>query len=290
MNINKEEAENARKQGFPNFFRVYEGYKIVDDELLNRPIKKIIRVGEVIRNYFPVNTPNLPNIIARIDHTRENEIMNFIKKYGIFGRANLLPFYDENKNELYREETLEWVQVHIMTVTFVLELMQSVQNSDEDKAMNIINKMSEIGPLKNGNYIKVGIRGQYDNYYHVMSGSALNAAKLSIESIINMNIENIKRKGSYTPKPPFPMEFGDTFKSNYSYKSLIEIVYWQLADIAEGGSLKRCEYCNTPFLNTDERQRFCPHDPTFEKESRCATAYRQKMYRERKKAEKKGIE
>ena len=42
---------------------------------------------------------------------------------------------------------------------------------------------------------------------------------------------------------------------------------------AEGDYFRRCEWCGTPFLANDKRQRFCPDE--FSKQSLCGLKYRQ---------------
>lgn len=67
------------------------------------------------------------------------------------------------------------------------------------------------------------------------------------------------------------------------FRSLIEVIWSMVGDIAvkstgEGDYFRRCEWCNTPFLATDKRQRFCPPPEGWagkRNQSLCGLQYRQ---------------
>ena len=93
------------------------------------------------------------------------------------------------------------------------------------------------------------------------------------DKIISENIKGIRRT----------LEMGEDGKvrSRYRFSSLIEMVYWRLADDrAGGGHVHQCGYdrCRALFIQTDPRQRFCPKGPD-EKESRCSMRHRMQMLR-----------
>jgi len=93
-------------------------------------------------------------------------------------------------------------------------------------------------------------------------------------SLINPNIKGISR---------VLKEVGGKDQSLLQFQALIEVAYWQLADVVDGGRVRRCEAsgCGAVFIQKDRRQRFCP--PRFaQQESPCAIRERVGNFRQPK--------
>jgi hypothetical protein len=66
--------------------------------------------------------------------------------------------------------------------------------------------------------------------------------------------------------------------------ALLEVIWWHVGQwalrVTKGGEVRLCEFCDTPFLVEDGRQRFCPK--TIGEESLCALKARQRRLRQRR--------
>jgi hypothetical protein len=91
--------------------------------------------------------------------------------------------------------------------------------------------------------------------------------------IINANLRGIYRYVS--------IDDSGKDRSFFGFSAPIEVVYWHLATVIDGGMVKRCEAqgCGGIFVQTDPRQRFCPKRWR-QRESSCAMRQRQRMHRE----------
>lgn len=293
--------EDSLKAGFASGLPVREKYEFVDHPLESSNERILVSTGEETGYFYHASISHLPNIFGKINPIKENEILKFVSRYGALGREDLpqrskiaLEKTSKETNSqidpkfLWRRtkyvdefapESLEWIQQHIKTVRLVLELLTCIQEEDEKKIIKLIQNAEidvEASPIKR--QVRLAALGEIINvgYFRLEIEPMFSAVDL-VKRVLNENVKSISRT----------MVFDEgQFKSYFVNNTLIEIIYWQLANIAEGGELKRCAHCNTPFLSTRTDQKFCSYDPVFEKESRCALAHRQKQYRERKKNEK----
>jgi hypothetical protein len=98
-------------------------------------------------------------------------------------------------------------------------------------------------------------------------------ARVLLREFLVPNLGMVER--GYDPK---------TGRTVFKFKVLLQLIYWQLADWIDGGRLRQCAECQTPFRAADGRQRFCP-PPYGVNESRCARRARERARREKKQRE-----
>ncbi len=103
-----------------------------------------------------------------------------------------------------------------------------------------------------------------------------NQAEVLLVSVINNNLKTVL--------PKLDLEQGGP-QLRFTFSALVEVAYWQLANAYVGGWLKRCEACGGLFLQTDQRQQFCPKG--LRRESLCASRDRLRRFRDAQK-ERKG--
>lgn len=285
--MDQKEIKNALKTGFNTEFMRGNKYYFVDigDKSTYKdrnipeglaPTRLLIKEKDSNKIYFPATLPQLPTLLARINPEKEKEILKFIERYGeLDGKKSfsLKDFRDTNSYG-YETESLEWIQWQIRTVYLVLELLRCVQNSDKKRVRELITGSSFYREESGWQYMSYPSLGEKKSFSFAEPyfEEPLKLAAYTIQKIINDNTSNIKREIGWS---------SPNFKTYYNAETLIEIIYWHLMNKTEGGELRKCEYCHTPFFIIDNRQRFCPYDLKFEKESRCAMAYRQKQRRNR---------
>jgi hypothetical protein len=88
--------------------------------------------------------------------------------------------------------------------------------------------------------------------------------------MLNPNVEGVPR-------------ICDGKESRFRFTALVQVVYWQLADLAGSRYLRQCLECKTLFFASDNRQVFCP-PPAGVRESRCAKRHQMRELRNRKQA------
>jgi hypothetical protein len=91
-------------------------------------------------------------------------------------------------------------------------------------------------------------------------------------TILNRNVSRIYRYVATDEK--------GKDRSFFGFHAVIDVVYWHLANLIDGGIVKRCEAdrCDGLFIQSDPRQRYCPKRFR-QQESPCATRQRQRERR-----------
>ena len=222
--------------------------------------------------------------MAKLREASEREILRFAHVYGELGYTSLVRDAETVRaaGGILEGDPVEWIRLHGHTVALCLELSDAIQASDTGHAGDIIN----------GDLLKPGVM-QLGKHYadgRVFEQSAAAGAALVTEKdvlktetlntavarlgwldraralrrdIINGNIERIFCQIKV-------MEDGSE-RSYFGYNATIEAVYWHLANLVDGGTVKRCaaKDCGAVFIQTHGHQRFCP--PRWkQRESPCA--------------------
>jgi hypothetical protein len=93
-----------------------------------------------------------------------------------------------------------------------------------------------------------------------------------LNKVINENISGVRRT--------LQIDANGNASSRFDCDSLIERIYWCLADTRECGRVYRCENedCRALFIQTRPNQRFCLKAKG-EKESKCSSRKRVHKYR-----------
>lgn len=244
---------------------VFPHYEIVDGQILG--------FGSLThtRTYYPLEHPELVSELAKTDPTDETQILDFVHHYGKLGGS------PEDDRTWQSSEPVVWIQRHIETVRLLLELAKCSTDNDEEAAARLCGEEEwHAGTVAGVPRFRLVSR---TDEYDVPSGLTLNTPLGRVRyiacAIINDNIREVSRKAFMLPN-------GEGIKSAFYFSALIDTIYWHILNAIEGATeIGRCQWCHTPFIKTDGRQRFCPKRYG-ETESRCALAFRQRQYREKK--------
>ena len=115
-----------------------------------------------------------------------------------------------------------------------------------------------------------------------------------IRSILNENLDGVRRlvetEGSVNKCSRKPLLDNDSFKSIFKPESLLDAIYWILADAVTNSWVRRCAFksCGRAFVASSQKYKFCPPPRGFDGSS-CANRDRQRRYRKRKKAKDRAI-
>ena len=264
---------------------------------------RLIVVPAVARLYDPFDRKELPGEIAKLKPGDPDGLREFVLRYGTFGYAPVVNAVEEYKPDpellFDLSEPLDWIWAHANGIRLVMEGIRILHERDEGKAVKYLAcllhpdlDLAE-STLENEVYGAVP-QGEDMAVYEAPIG--LREATLAqrwilrapqvrplatvgeiVGGILTANLALNRREVYYDAET-------GSIRSTFVYDAMIQAVYQQLLETAEGGRVEECDECHALFIQTDGRQHFCP--PRFkEKESRCALRYRQREWRKRRRQE-----
>jgi len=237
---------------------------------------------------WPFSHPKLPYEFAKVRDSKT--ALRFELRYAPLGYDYLV----SNPEERKKGDPLDWVLEHAKFVRFALELIYAMADELEEKLIRLLKD----GITKNQeNHDNIAGHSIYGFSYPsgayqktstarlpLSHADALGLGRVTVTEMVNANIANIRQE--LVPR------YQDLVWVRI-FHALIEVIWSMVGDIAVkaqqegGGYLRRCEWCQTPFLATHKRQRFCP-PPEGSQQSLCGEKYRwHKMQRNPKRKEAK---
>jgi len=266
---------------------------------------RLVVIPPDVRWYDPFDRTELPGEIAKLKPGDTKALREFVLRYGKFGYTSVMSAvqdYQPNPdvNALFdRSEPLDWIWAHANGVRLVLEGIRILIERDEGKAVKYlagllhpylnplppsIDVPQVCGAAPQGEDMPYAVYeapiGERDEakqqrwILHAPRVSPLATVGYMVCDILTPNLALIRRAVDYDPE-------ASSIRSTFVYDCLIQAVYQQLLETAEGGRIAECAECHALFIQTDARQHFCP--PRFkERESRCALRYRQREWRQRR--------
>jgi len=227
---------------------------------------------------WPFSELDLPSEFARVTDPRS--ALRFERRYSSLGYDSLVINPDERRGG----DPLEWVLEQAKFVRLALELMYALAYQDGNNALRQfrylnLKMIDDIHPAVRGCATLTYPAGAYNNETMIAvprsEGEALWSAPSLIEIFVNANTRDIHQE----LVAGHNNELGSVLFCN----TLIEAIWSMAGNIAvktagEGDYFRRCEWCNTPFLATDKRQKFCPTPEGLSgkrKQSLCGLQYRQ---------------
>jgi hypothetical protein len=170
-------------------------------------------------------------------------------------------------------EPLEWLQAHARTVRWCLEAANALRTPNARARDRDCADLARRFPSPFGRRGSIGVSTSLMRYRTATMPTRQVGGLL--EDLLWINLEGVRRRVLY--------EGDGRFRSVWGGDTLIESLYTLVADAVTGGRLKQCEApdCGTVFLQTDERQRFCPPREGQEK-STCMNRLRMQRQRRAK--------
>lgn len=246
---------------------------------------------------WPLQHPNLPTEFAKV-HDAQSAI-DFELDYAPLGYDYLV----DNPQERKGGDPLDWVLEHARWVKFALDLIYAFAKQDSSRLRGLLEShTTEVDfetPLLDSIIVKEG-NGSFpyaklrvfsypggsgcakgETLYPTKPGDILGGIPSLIATLVNANTRNMRQELWQTE-----------FLWVRKFRSLIEVIWAMVGELAvkstgEGDYFRRCEWCGTPFLAKDKRQRFCPDE--FSKQSLCGLKYRQhKLEAKQKQSKQKG--
>ena len=276
--MNKEELEfiESRSRSFSQLWPVASDNIIKDGY--------VISLGDTDSSrYLPMARPELPGQFAKLSGGTEEDVLDFVRLYGLpgYNRAFRFPLEVISAHELrlYDDKApgdpLSWVFAHADAVNLVLQLADALNTPH--KLETIIGRLlvEEEGSVRLS--YKAPYRGQalpgrvttvFDTYEA--------AAHRIITLILNSNLEGVSKEIIY--------EYQDDGKIGptalFQFQNLLDCIYWLAAEAVVGKKVRTCGFCGKAFIAPNERTVYCP-PLLWESVSRCMNNAKQRRFRER---------
>jgi predicted RNA-binding Zn ribbon-like protein len=272
MEIASEEVQPNLAQGFVRAWWVNEDYQIIGDVL--QPQSPEGRV------YAPMVHREIPGELAKLRQDDEAGLLKFARTYGLLGYSHLVP-----PERRVGGDPVSWIWAHVETVRTCLQLTLLLQEDAVEALEHELRARRGPGffPPQEENWpvalvaeretisLRQWMRTPWTGVNEPRDARIETLARQVRRGLINPNIKGMSRALE---------EVREKDRSFWQFHALIEVAYWQLADIVDRGRVKRCEAegCGAVFIQTDGRERFCP--PRFRQtESPCAVRERVRRHR-----------
>jgi len=244
--------------------------------------------------YAPFDNSALPTVAAKV--TDEKSALRFARAYGLFGFSGLLGKDVEDNNEigggphwdelveLDGGEPLDWVIAQSRSIRFALELVASFHGTGDPVADVLArNRLPE--SLQGRQSYPTVLRLRPTAVELPGDVAPEEAAVTLLRMLTGRNTRGVRDALVADPSSP------TGFHRRLVADALVEVVWWHVGRWATDGAVRLCELdtCRTPFLVTDQRQRFCPGETVVDPEtgavrtlrSRCAALHQKRRQRQR---------
>ncbi len=292
----EEELAASRRAGFSHLWTVASDYQVIDGFLYERYPEA--------RYIAPAGSPQLFSEVAKLHEGDSEAVLAFARRWGKLGWAEVarasVGSFDAYVEEVRKYQTrmphetsligepLPWIWAHARGIRVCLDVLRYLRLRDLDgldRYLGPIRRpLGEDYPELMAVHIPFGAG-------HTIFDSQAGAIK-GIEKegwyiiwfIVNTNLVGIRHR--------LDMLDGAGVQVTRVYRGLIDVAYWQLAELAQDTQrVGVCEECGAIFRQEDRRQRFCPpprwedeggqvHGP---EESACAKKARMRRLRSREK-------
>jgi hypothetical protein len=258
----------------------------------------VYQAGPVVQEYDPTRETSLPSELARVRLRLLEEsrrlagrlpfeaihppIAEFLQQWGLLGLTTLQGPRNvelDGRKRLAHGDHWVWFQNHAENVERCLQLAFALQQGDPE-ALALLMSRLETRPHR--------IESVSQNRSTFVPGN--NARPLPLPTLASSTYTTFTASSLYDPDTAIDTKaeaiFAKCLAANmgqtdlrydrettqgvHQFRTLIEYIYWQLAQARKAGTrLRQCHACQTIFVAHDDRQAFCP-PPAGITKSRCA--------------------
>ena len=275
-----------------------------------------------VKRYLPMTRPELPFEFAKLAEGSGEAILRFVRHYGLLGYREAfettLSIYKEFEflvntpegeedsppstvpdfGQFYHEgirygDPLSWILSHAETVSFVVNLYGAL--SDKQKLRVMIEALEERNERRE-KLLKWKYAQRGDLYRHSQvivdppSDDPQECARYIIAWTINQNLDGgVSRKLIIDLERSRAVHLPHRERAilnAFQAKSLMDCIYWHLADAIAGGTVKPCLFCGKFFNATSLKRMYCPPPMGYDGDGPCAQNDRARRKRLRDKQEK----
>jgi len=303
------------ERAFRTSWSVHEDYIIEDGvikPLVNGDPIDVITVRAFAKRYLPMIRPELPFEFAKLAHSSQDAILKFVRNYGLLGYRhaffstldifksfeflmntpesgkdipttkppNFGEFFHPGIND---GDPVSWVLSHAETVKLILDLNGALNDRQQLKVrLERLTVQGKGWPIE----YRYAKRGQL---YATLCQTAQDGegdstfGRRIIAHIINENLNggvsralivDLDRRRERQNREL-------TLLSVFHAETLMDCIYWHLADAIIGETIKRCLFCKRFFNATTLKRMYCPPPMGYQGDSPCAQNDRAKRKRDR---------
>jgi hypothetical protein len=229
--------------------------------------------------YSPFVHRELPSEVAKLRDADDAAIIKFALIYGgldysSFAASDPLIDFDIS---MIGKDPLVWIRAHASGIHICLSLTDALARRLSPNKLTSLLWSFDHAQYANGAQIRAvslvrDVAGKLT--WHGAPADPLLVARQLRASIINPNLSSIVRHVMVADDGKDRTHFG--------YYGRASVLYWHLANLIDGGTVKRCEArdCGAFFIQNDPRQKNCP--PRWHQtESLCAQRARKRRQREK---------
>lgn len=271
-----EEANDARRFGSQKFVGVRERYVLAGPVGWTGEEPAMVVCGEggkITAYYSPFVHAELPGELAKIRNADDEQVLQFVHAYGRMGYRGGLDwgtaYPPSARRSLRGGDPIPWLRAHGHGAYVCLEITKALNERWSPERIESL--LSRFGEAPYG--LPTHVERPYLSEYARLKPA--DKARSLRKTIINENIKGVHRQVGWD----FTTKKDQSF---FDWEGTVSVVYWHLANLVDGGTVKRCEAagCGGLFIQTDPRQRFCPKQWR-QRESACAMRERQRKHREK---------
>lgn len=201
----------------------------------------IAPTGTRSEQYAPVEESGLLNALLDVAQGKLRPV-EFANRFGLLGYNYLVP--DQNKCK--GGDPLNWFIAQAHTIYTAAELIARMQEAQESAGgrlflTNFLRDEITDGPYAFGGHIVRIARLGYHSPILVANGY--------LRTLLNANLGDTGRRIQST---------ASGFRTIFTFRALVQVIYWQLADQLGKSSIRRCIECGRIFTHSNIRSRFCP--------------------------------
>jgi predicted RNA-binding Zn ribbon-like protein len=183
----------------------------------------------------------------------------------------------QDRADVYAEP-VDWIKAHARTVEWCLAAGHALQSKKLHERQRECERLASTFPTPAGLRASLGTLMR-ERMIHKQPAPDFVGGLL--QDYLWINLRGVRRRVTYA---------GGRVRSVWGGDSLIESIYTLVADSVTAGRLAQCSArdCGAVFVQTDERQKFCPPREGHEK-SPCMNRERVRRYRQRvRRGQRKG--
>lgn len=274
------EFRASDERAFRTSWPVSEDYVICEgvvQALANGVPIGILSERDATKRYLPIARTELPFEFAKLANSSEDVILRFVRNYGLLGyhqavNATLGVFklnalLEHAKSPVAKDlvhpgidfgDPVSWILSHAETVKLVLDLNGALK--DRQSLKLILERMTVQGegwPIE-FRYMERGHLYPHSIKMARQSRDDFDCTCGIIAHIMNRNLDGgISRKLIIDVNPERGFE-GRHLLSVFGASSLIDCIYWLLADAIVGNTIKRCKFCGRFFNASTLKRIYCP--------------------------------
>ena len=294
------EFAESRSRSFTTLWQVAPEYRIVDGHVCalvdEQPVQhSAVHPAQGRRTYLPMARPELPAEFAKAATGKESDVLAFVGTYGLLGYElevlgtrliQLVGAPEPEPDPKGDGDPLTWILAHAKTVQLVLELL-GLLDVDEHARGNAASSFLESLKVQDGDYETINYlaarRGCFYPTQHMRPTTAAEGHRVLALNIVADVLNENSAGGVSRELLVEPQEDGQQgFTAMFTFRNLLDCVYWHLADAASGGWVRRCgnPECGAFFVTKSARVKYCPPPMGHLGVSPCMNRCKQRKYRE----------